>query len=80
MTGFIGVVDDIQAYQREISSLDDLRQRLSQIRDVTLGGYTPSAEDYARFKPALEAEGLPGSTRESREAVEALKEQSGNGE
>jgi hypothetical protein len=79
-TGFIGVVDDIQAYQREISSLDDLQQRLGQIRDVTLGGYTPSAEDYARFKPALEDEGLPGSTRESREAVEALKEQSGNGE
>lgn len=80
MTGFIGVVDDIQAYQRELATLEDLEKRLFQIRDRTLGGYAPSAEDYERFKGDVDAEGLPGSVRESREAKEAIEEQSGQGE
>lgn len=80
MTGFIGVVDDIQAYQRELANLEDLEKRLFQIRDRTLGGYAPSAEDYERFKGDVDAEGLPGSVRESREAKEAIEEQSGQGE
>jgi len=68
-----GTTRDIQDLQRELVNLRDLKQRLSQIHKVTLGGYNPTQAQMEKYIGTFKDEPLPGSVGASKQAKEKLR-------
>jgi len=68
-----GTIRDIQALQRELVNLRNLRERLAQIHTVTLGGYSPTQPQMDKYLGAFKDEPLPGTAGASKQAKANLR-------